>query len=153
MYLEIRYFYFIWKSDKTVCSRRGQFPLRGKGKGPLAQRSLPLRPPPETWGTPPVPHAPSWHKGAGLRSLPFGNPSQGDGGRGTRARPLPFGNPSRSWTGERQRKEKQRVSYLHPVVLHARRCGGALIEIQVERSRQVGSGFCRQCVPAAPSYG
>jgi hypothetical protein len=53
MYLEIRYFYFIWKSDKTVCSRRGQFPLRGKGKGPLAQRSLPLRPPPETWGTPP----------------------------------------------------------------------------------------------------
>ena len=46
-------------------------------------------------------------------------------------RPLPFGNPSRSWTGERQRKEKQRVSYLHPVVLHARRCGGALIEIQV----------------------
>ena len=95
MYLEIRYFYFIWKSDKTVCSRRGQFPLRGKGKGPLAQRSLPLRPPPETWGTPPVPHTPSWHKGAGLRSLPFGN-------------------PSRSWTGERQRKEKQRVSYLHP---------------------------------------
>ena len=67
MYLEIRYFYFIWKSDKTVCSRRGQFPLRGKGKGPLAQRSLPLRPPPETWGTPPVPHAPSWHKGAGLQ--------------------------------------------------------------------------------------
>ena len=53
MYLEIRYFYFIWKSDKTVCSRRGQFPLRGKGEGPLAQRSLPLRPPPETWGTPP----------------------------------------------------------------------------------------------------
>ena len=99
MYLEIRYFYFIWKSDKTVCSRRGQFPLRGKGEGPLAQRSLPLRPPPETWGTPPVPHAPSWHKGAGLRSLPFGNPSQGGGGRGTRARPLPFGNSSRSWTG------------------------------------------------------
>ena len=47
MYLEIRYFYFIWKSDKTVCSHRGQFPLRGKGKGPLAQRPLPLRPPPE----------------------------------------------------------------------------------------------------------
>ena len=99
MYLEIRYFYFIWKSDKTVCSRRGQFPLRGKGEGPLRQRPLPLRPPPETWGTPPVPHTPSWHKGVGLRSLPFGNPSQGDGGRGTRARPLPFGNSSRSWTG------------------------------------------------------
>lgn len=55
-----------------------------------------------------VPHTPSGHKGAGLRSLPFGN-------------------PSRSWTGERQRKEKQGMSYLHPVVLHARRCGGALI--------------------------
>ena len=54
------------------------------------------------------PPYPLWHKGAGLW-------------------PLPFGNPSRSWTGERQRKEKQRVSYLHPVVLHARRCGGALI--------------------------
>ena len=53
MYLEIRYFYFIWKSDKTVCSRRGQFPLRGKGKESLAQSPLPLRPPPETWGTPP----------------------------------------------------------------------------------------------------
>ena len=94
MYLEIRYFYFIWKSDKTVCSRRGQFPLRGKGKGPLAQRSLPLRPPPETWGTPPSPIPPLGTKG--------------------RAAALPFGNPSRSWTGERQRKEKQRVSYLHP---------------------------------------
>ena len=78
-----------------------------------------------------VPHTPSGHKGAGLRSLPFGNPSQGNEGRRTRARPLPFGNPSRGKTGERQRKEKQRVSYLHPVVLHARRCGGALIEIQV----------------------
>ena len=53
MYLEIRYFYFIWKSDKTVCSHRGQFPLRGKGKESLAQSPLPLRPPPETWGTPP----------------------------------------------------------------------------------------------------
>ncbi len=86
MYLEIRYFYFIWKSDKTVCSRRGQFPLRGKGKGPLAQRPLPLRPPPETWGTPPVPHTPSWHKGAGLRSLPFGNPSREIGPSGAAKR-------------------------------------------------------------------
>ena len=95
MYLEIRYFYFIWKSDKTVCSRRGQFPLRGKGKGPLAQRSLPLRPPPETWGTPPVPHAPSWHKGAGLRSLPFGNPSEDKGsGSGERSRGCPLCDPT-----------------------------------------------------------
>ena len=115
MYLEIRYFYFIWKSDKTVCSRRGQFPLRGKGKGPLAQRSLPLRPPPETWGTPPVPHAPSWHKGAGLgpplwKPLPRGrgreqsppletNP-KGDGGRRTRGQGPAFGNHSRSKTRE-----------------------------------------------------
>ena len=37
----------------SLCSRRGQFPLRGKGKASLAQRPLPLRPPPETWGTPP----------------------------------------------------------------------------------------------------
>ena len=42
-------------------------PLQGKGKKSLAQRSLPLRPPPETWGTPPSPHTPSGHKGAKLR--------------------------------------------------------------------------------------
>ena len=93
MYLEIRYFYFIWKSDKTVCSRRGQFPLRGKGKGPLAQRPLPLRPPPETWGTPPVPHAPSWHKGAGC-GPPLWKPLPGTraGGLGPRLwKPTPKG--------------------------------------------------------------
>ena len=93
MYLEIRYFYFIWKSDKTVCSRRGQFPLRGKGKGPLAQRSLPLRPPPETWGTPPVPHAPSGHKGAGC-GPPLWKPLPGTraGGLGPRLwKPTPKG--------------------------------------------------------------
>ena len=48
------------------------------------------------------------HKGAGLRSLPFGN-------------------PSRSWTGERQRKEKQGASYLQPGVCRARRCGDAVL--------------------------
>ena len=37
----------------SLCSRRGQFPLRGKGKESLAQSPLPLRSPPETWGTPP----------------------------------------------------------------------------------------------------
>ena len=74
----------------------------------MAQRCLPLRPPPETWGTPPVPHTPSWHKGAGLRSLPFGNPSQGK-------------------TGERQRKEGQRVSSLHPNERRAAKCGDAVI--------------------------
>ena len=37
----------------SLCSRRGQFPLRGKRKESLAQSPLPLRPPPETWGTPP----------------------------------------------------------------------------------------------------
>ena len=55
----------------------------------------------------------------------FGN--QPPRGRGTKARSLPFGNPSQGKTGERQRKEEQGMSYLHPVVLHARRCGGALI--------------------------
>ena len=39
--------------ESSLCSRRGQFPLRGKGKESLAQSPLPLRPPPETWGTPP----------------------------------------------------------------------------------------------------
>ena len=48
----------------------------------------------------------------GASAPAFGN--QPPRGRGTRARPLPFGNPSRGKTGERQRKEKQRVSYLHP---------------------------------------
>ena len=38
-------------------------PLQGKGKESLAQRSLPLRPPPETWGTPPSPIPPLGTKG------------------------------------------------------------------------------------------
>ena len=59
------------------------------------------------------------------RAFRFALDPQRHKGEGLRA--LPFGNPSRSWTGERQRKEEQGMSYLHPVVLHARRCGGALI--------------------------
>ena len=54
------------------------------------------------------PPYPLWHKGAGLW-------------------PLPFGNPSRSWTGERQRKEKQGASYLQPGVCRARRCGDTVL--------------------------
>ena len=41
------------KEDILSVSAGGQFPLRGKGKESLAQSPLPLRPPPETWGTPP----------------------------------------------------------------------------------------------------
>ena len=37
--------------------------MRGKGKESLAQRFLPLRPPPETWGTPPSPIPPLGTKG------------------------------------------------------------------------------------------
>ena len=51
-------------------------PLQGKGKESLAQRSLPLRPPPETWGTPPSPIPPLGTKGRAA-ALPFGNPSWG----------------------------------------------------------------------------
>ena len=41
------------KEDILSVPAGGQFPLRGKGKESLAQSPLPLRPPPETWGTPP----------------------------------------------------------------------------------------------------
>ena len=41
------------KEDILSVSAGGQFSLRGKGKESLAQSPLPLRPPPETWGTPP----------------------------------------------------------------------------------------------------
>nr|DAD71856.1 MAG TPA: hypothetical protein [Siphoviridae sp. ctoiW10] len=48
----------------------------------MAQRSLPLRPPPETWGTPPSPY-PLWHKGRGLRPPPLETLSHRTGrGRG-----------------------------------------------------------------------
>ena len=56
--------------------------------------------------------------------------------------------------GERQRKEKQRVSSLRPNECHARKCGDALRSFgYFQRSRQKTSDFCRQFVPAAPSYG
>ena len=41
------------KGDILSAPTGGTFPCQGKGKGPLAQSPLPLRPPPETWGTPP----------------------------------------------------------------------------------------------------
>ena len=95
------------------------FPLLPQGAVPTAR----------TWGAffsgkEPAPHPgrkapgrfdfaldPQRHKGRGLRPSPFGNPLPGTGDGGEAPA---FGNPSRSWTGERQRKEKQRVSYLHP---------------------------------------
>ena len=101
---------------------------RSQGGYSLLKRECPPpRPPKEKRGGISIsPRTPlKRHKGRGPWPPAFGN--QPPRGRGTRARPLPFGNPSRSWTEERQRKEEQGMSYLHPVVLHARRCGGALI--------------------------
>ena len=52
----------------------------------MAQRYLPLRPPPETWGTPPSPIPPLGTKGRAA-ALPFGNPARGsDEGYGERSR-------------------------------------------------------------------
>ena len=151
MYLEIRYFYFIWKSDKTVCSRRGQFPLRGKEKGPLAQRSLPLRPPPDTWGTPPVPHAPSWHKGAGLRSLPFGNPSPGDGGRGPG--PSPLETPPGVGRGSGSEKRSRGCPLCSPTSASPPDAGTHLGHLRIFSAAGRRLSFWQQSVPAAPSYG
>ena len=66
---------------------------------------------------------------------------------------FPFGNPSED-EGERQRGEEQRVSSLRPNECHARKCGDALRSFgYFQRSRQKTPDFCRQFVPAAPSYG
>ena len=67
---------------------------------------------------------PQRHEGRGLRPSPFGNPLPGTGDGGEAPA---FGNPSRSWTGERQRKEKQGASYLQPGVCRARRCGDTVL--------------------------
>ena len=151
MYLEIRYFYFIWKSDKTVCSRRGQFPLRGKGKESLAQSPLSLRPPPETWRTPPVPHTPSWHKGAGLRSLPFGNPSQGDGGRGQG--PSPLETPPGVGRGSGSEKRSRGCPLCSPTSAIPPDAGTHLGHLRIFSAAGRRLSFWQQSVPAAPSYG
>ena len=62
-------------------------------------------------------------KGRDCSPSPLETPPKGTGDEG---KVPPLWKPLLGM-GERQRKEKQRVSYLHPVVLHARRCGGALI--------------------------
>ena len=169
MYLEIRYFYFIWKSDKTVCSRRGQFPLRGKGKGPLAQRSLPLRPPPETWGTPPVPHAPSWHKGAGLQfehrrtnrfpaalRLPTGVLPRkrlaysAPGG----ASPLsPLETPPGARRGSGSEKRSRGCPLCSPTSAIPPDAGTHLGHLRIFSAAGRRLSFWQQSVPAAPSYG
>ena len=102
----------------------------------LLKRECPPGPPKEKRGGISIsPRTPlKRHKGAKLRFLPFGNPSEDE--------------------GERQRGEEQRVSSLRPNECHARKCGDALRSFgYFQRSRQKTSDFCRQFVPTAPSYG
>ena len=58
----------------------------------MAQRSLPLRPPPETWGDATVPHTPSGTKGRGCGPSPLETPpgvGRGSGsGKKGRGRPV-----------------------------------------------------------------
>ena len=82
----------------------------------MAQRYLPLRPPPETWGTPPSP-IPLWAQRGETAVSPLWKPLLG--------------------MGERQRKEKQRVSSLQPDKCLSPRCGDALRpSANFQRSRQ-----------------
>ena len=93
----------------------------------LLKRECPPGPPKEKRGGISIsPRTPlKRHKGRGPWPPPLETNPQGDGGRGQG--PSPLETPPGVGRGERQRKEEQGVSYLHPVVLHARRCGGALI--------------------------
>ena len=119
---------------------------RSQGGYSLLKRECPPGPPKEKRGGISIsPRTPlKRHKGRGPWPPPLETNPQGDGGRGQGPSPLetppkgtrdggrgqgpsPLETPPGVGRGERQRKEEQRVSYLHPVVLHARRCGGALI--------------------------
>ena len=117
-------------------------PLQGKGKESLAQRSLPLRPPPETWGTPPSPIPPLGTKGrnCGLNTVaPTGSQplcvcQPGcflESGSLTpppaALRRFPLWKPPPK-DRERQRKKKQMVSSLQPDKRHTRRCEDAVIQ-------------------------
>ena len=131
----------------SLLPQGGHSHVRARGRGLWRKAPSPLDPHPKHGGRHLTPSRqydsrPEWAANRAISSkaprfirprrrfgaFSFGNPSRG---RETRdeAPPLetnPQGDERRR-TGERQRKEKQRVSYLHPVVLHARRCGGALI--------------------------
>ena len=117
-------------------------PLQGKGKESLAQRSLPLRPPPETWGTPPSPIPPLGTKGrnCGLNTVaPTGSQplcvcQPGcflESGSLTpppaALRRFPLWKPPPK-DRKRQRKKKQMVSSLQPDKRHTRRCEDAVIQ-------------------------
>ena len=89
----------------------------------MAQRYLPLRPPPETWGDAAVPHTPSGHKGAG-RGPPLWKPLPGIGP----------GSAQRSGTHE---ASAESLSGLQPDKHHVHRCGDALRpSANFQRSRQ-----------------
>ena len=126
----------------SLCSRRGTFPCQGKGKEPLAQRPLPLRPPPETWGTPPYTvtaiRFPALMGRQSCRFLESGllypplaalsplSPIPPLAQRPGASVPA-FGNQPPEGTGERQRKEGQGVSYLQPGVRRTCKCGDAVL--------------------------
>ena len=107
------------------CSRKGTVPVGARGRG-LWRKGRPRFPGREAKGDilfwkENVPPGPPKEKRGGISISPR-TPLKRHKGAGLRS--LPFGNPSRSWTGERQRKEKQGASYLQPGVCRARRCGG-----------------------------
>ena len=89
----------------------GTVPFRyGEARGIFSfEKRMSPRPPKEKRGGISIsPRTPlKRHKGAKLRFLPFGNPSEDE--------------------GERQRGEEQRVSSLHPNERRAHRCGDAVI--------------------------
>ena len=125
-------------AEKITGVPGGTVPVRyGEARGIFSfeKRMFPRPPKEKRGGISISPRTPlKRHKGAKLRFLPFGTPSEDE--------------------GERQRGEEQRVSSLRPNECHARKCGDALRSFgYFQRSRQKTSDFCRQSVPAAPSYG
>ena len=124
-------------AEKITGVPGGTVPVRyGEAKGIFSfEKRMSPRPPKEKRGGISIsPRTPlKRHKGAGC-GPPLWKPSEDE--------------------GERQRGEEQRVSSLRPSECHARKCGDALRSFgYFQRSRQKTSDFCRQFVPAAPSYG
>ena len=103
----------------------------------LLKRECPPRPPKEKRGGISIsPRTPlKRHKGRGPWPPPLETNPQGDGGRGQG--PSPLETPPGVGRGERQRKEKQRVSSLQPDKCLSPRCGDALRpSANFQRSRQ-----------------
>ena len=105
------------------CSRKGQFPPQGRGADSFLEKNPPHTLEEKHQGVSTSLWTPNDTKAGGLGPRLWKPTPKGTGDEG---KVPPLWKPLLGM-GERQRKEKQRVSYLHPVVLHARRCGGALI--------------------------